>query len=512
MTKFKSLLYRELRLSRKAVIQQFICMLLLGMFFMFASYSLANDKEVTLLEIQVSLITSNLALSFMAVTFGTANAMELMLDIKSGWLKYSYTLPITPSERAMAISARKIIITSISLIFSIIISALNYKVAGVKFTSFQPIFCLMCYAGMQAMGVVQNIILYSARTAEEFKKKSNTFGIALVIVVGVTVFLLMRLMDDRTGMTNLFNFTDKIKPVMLVWLIPLLIALIVADYFVISNRLSNPVSAMSEKKQEKSPSKEKMSLKSNGFHFKGNLYKELKQNRIMILIMALLPFAVVLFSLLAASLSDEETFAELLAIYYMWLVMSVILASSLIGNIFMNESKKLLGYFIIATPNGIKSHIFHKYLISIIMAAIFTASTFAAGEIYKAIFYSVTNTEAKNLSFAFIMIFLMILITAAFDVPFMVRFGVKKGSILKITALVVLGILAVLLFAYVPEKITEGIMDKLIGAVDKIMSKDIKELKSDAMIITPVVCAVLYVLSYKVSCALFKKGNSSLSE
>lgn len=515
MTKFKSLLYRELRLSRKTLIQQFICMLVMGGFYILGSYSMANDEEVNLIDLQLVLLMVNVVLSFLAVSLGISNLTDLMLDIKSGWLKYSYTLPITPSERAVVISARKIIITSFNIVLAIILGAVNHKVAGMEYTSFQPVLCIIVYTVMQGMSILQDFILYSARTVEEFKKKSNTFGLIFAIIAGGIIFLTTKSFDS-SDMSKLFTITEKIKPVMLVWFIPLLIALIVADYFVISNRLSSPVSAMSEKKQEKSPSKEKISFKTKGFHFKGNLYKELKQNRIMILIMALLPFAVVLFSLLAVSLSDEETFAESLAdgkfIYYMWLVMSAILASGLISNIFMNESKKLVGYFIIASPNGIKSHILHKYFMSIILTSAFTASTFAAGEIYKAVYYSVTNTEAKSLSFAFIMMFLVILITAAFDVPFIVRFGVKKGSILKITAMIALAIILVLLFSYVPEKITDSIMDKLVGAVVKIMSKDIKELKSDAMIITPIVCAVLYVISYKVSCALFKKGISSFSE
>lgn len=516
MTKFKSLLYRELRLSRKTLIQQFICMLVMGGFYMLGSYSIANDEEVNLIDLQLVLLMVNVVLSFLAVSLGINNLTDLMLDIKSGWLKYSYTLPITPSERAVVISARKIIITSFNIIFAIILGALNHKVAGMEYTSFQPVLCIIIYTVMQGMSILQDFILYSARTVEEFKKKSNTFGLIFAIIAGSIIFFITRTVDS-SDMSKLLTFTDKIKPVMLVWLIPLLIAFIAADYFVISNRLSSPVSAMSEKKQEKSPSKEKISFKTKGFHFKGNLYKELKQNRILIITMLLLPFAVVLFSLLAVSLSDEETFAESLAgegrmIYYIWLIMSVILASGLISNIFMNESKKLVGYFIIASPNGIKSHILHKYFMSIILTSAFTASTFVAGEIYKAVYYSVTNTEAKSLSFAFIMMFLVILITAAFDVPFIVRFGVKKGSILKITAMIALAIILVLLFSYVPEKITDSIMDKLVGFFKKIMTKDIKELKSDAMIITPVVCAVLYVLSYKVSCALFKKGISSFSE
>lgn len=490
MTKYKSLLYREFCLARKNTVMGFISLLLIEVFFMFGLSGMPEE------EAQLALIMVNATICALVAAL-TNTAMNFMPDIKSGWLKYSYTLPVTPSDRAKAISSVKIIISSVGMVFSVIFAALNCRIAGVKLTGMYPVLFIIIYVIMQAGSIIQNFFIYSARTAGEFKKKNNEFAVVIAVVSGIIVYFLSKTLE----VSEALNISITVK--MLVWLIPLLIVLTAADYFVIRNRLLSPASAMSEKNHGKSVSNERLSL-NNGFHLKGNLYKEVKQNRIMILVMVLLPFFAALFSLLIAAYVSGNEFLDI--VYYLCLVLSMFIVSSVMSNIFMNDSKKIHGYFIIASPNGVKNHIMNKYLIGIILTGVFTAASIVSGGIYRAVCGFITGMNVK-ISFAwYMLIALVIPVTLAFDVPFIIRFGVKRGSLLKTISMIVISTIIIVFAVYAPESMKYNIMETLSGIWDKIKLMDIKKLKSAAMIVLPLVCAVIYALSYKISCALFKKG------
>ena len=107
MALYRSLVYRELKLTWKHYLLYLVLYSLMGLMFMlpFVLWGGGQFEERSGLSYEdgksiIQMFAVFLAL-LGAVTSGSANNVQKM-DINSGWRRYSYTLPVTAGEKAMS--------------------------------------------------------------------------------------------------------------------------------------------------------------------------------------------------------------------------------------------------------------------------------------------------------------------------------------------------------------------------------------------------------------------------
>ena len=142
MALYRSLVYRELKLTRKHYFLYLVLYSLMGLLFMLPlvlSGEGSFDKKSGLsYETGKSIIQMFAVLLALlgAVTSGSTNNVQKM-DINSGWKRYSYTLPLTAGEKAMSDFLLKILVF---LLFGVLSSVF---VLGISYGSGYDVMCFM---------------------------------------------------------------------------------------------------------------------------------------------------------------------------------------------------------------------------------------------------------------------------------------------------------------------------------------------------------------------------------
>jgi hypothetical protein len=122
--------------------------------------------------------------------------------------------------------------------------------------------------------------------------------------------------------------------------------------------------------------------------------------------------------------------------------------------------------------------------------------------LYDTIRFVVSGTESARITNVFILMFFMLIFFNSIDIPLMIRFGQRKGSIIKTTATLIIATVGVVIFDNMPDKYQEIFFNAINGVL--------KGQASDEMLlITPIcilLCLAAYPISYNISCKLFMKG------
>ena len=106
MAKLKSLIFREMRADLKNFVLKFFVFMLMSLFYIigiyFAKPSETENGNVPGNFMQSMVLTVSAAAAMMAVFMNFGQTEILKSDIQSGWLMYSYALPIQAKDRALA--------------------------------------------------------------------------------------------------------------------------------------------------------------------------------------------------------------------------------------------------------------------------------------------------------------------------------------------------------------------------------------------------------------------------
>lgn len=230
---------------------------------------------------------------------------------------------------------------------------------------------------------------------------------------------------------------------------------------------------------------------------KGLLYKELRQNFWYILAM---PFCGLVGFVTAPILQREIMEDPESAVTIITVVGGVI--AYLIAGAFQiltlrGDDRKAWGYFITTTPKGHKGFMRMKYAVIAIMSAL---------GFIGCITVFLTYTTVKNKSFGADDVFKLFgyltalqLFFRAIDIPFIVRFGDKKGSMIKLIGLpvfVILFALTVIIFDIDFMKYFDRFKNYMLSGEDTALK----------LTVTLAAGAVLYFTSYLTSCALYLRG------
>ena len=156
--------------------------------------------------------------------------------------------------------------------------------------------------------------------------------------------------------------------------------------------------------------------------------------------------------------------------------------------------------FIVSTPDGVHKQIASKYIFNIGIAGI-------AVNILLIVVYiagAIANKDIALYSLIVISFFSLQIFVRAFESPFLVRFGSKYGNIFRMVciALLTFGVTIYLLFG---DLSIFGSLDSFLNFMKELAQKDgfIYTLR-----LTPVLCLILYYLSYRISCCFYLKGGA----
>ncbi len=251
----------------------------------------------------------------------------------------------------------------------------------------------------------------------------------------------------------------------------------------------------------------------------GLLYKNIIQSKLFLLLTAFLPPVMISFftvfssdfekgfslTTLKESLAQYASNGIILrfALYFICFFIVIAIQNSIIS---IDEMKKW-AYFIESTPNGAKKQVYSKYLMIFMTLGICLISVTVTDTIHCAVTAAAVDETMPSLIGIFVLMFYAILLYFAIDIPFSIRFGVKKGARVKciILAIALFCTVVYLLFGPLPGN-TESILDAIYGTIDKIIHNQLSEEITLIMGIIPIISVIGYVISYFISCRLFMKG------
>lgn len=251
---------------------------------------------------------------------------------------------------------------------------------------------------------------------------------------------------------------------------------------------------------------------------KGMIYKELRQNKIAFIFAALMtPLFFCLFIFVSSfidgefesleyglkTLYDSDSIAVLVFLYIMGLAM----VDAVSATMFKADETKKWANFISSTPVLPRGQVLIKYISALAIAVIMLVSFFLTNAVISFCAENCGIEILFDVKKLFIPLFLAEIFLKVVDIPFLVRFNSNNGGKVKAAAILVLilgfGIYA--LFGRLPadmEEFTNAIIKFALnfskGVYDHLFNK-IKLISVGAV-------AVLFVLSYFISCKLYLKG------
>ena len=202
MKLYRSLIYRELKLTRKRFLLMLILFLLLSLLMltaiMLGGMSGASEMNEELLSIVIfasGVVT--LTGGFMA---GTNNGLQ-KADINSGWKRYSFVLPATAKQQALSDLLIKLsfillfgLLSAAFALVCITVSGLNTAVEG-----FNPV-CMMLNTYLVAVCAVMLVDIAYSYIMMFANDKNQLKIIGVIAFVGAGVVL--RVFDLFPGMNN----------------------------------------------------------------------------------------------------------------------------------------------------------------------------------------------------------------------------------------------------------------------------------------------------------------------
>lgn len=510
--KLRSLMFRELRLSRKSIILQF-GLLLAWIALTWGMLLSLNANEITGEELSVTADIINI----MTALIG---AMSLLLDdvfkadINSGWLTYSYTLPITPFERTAARFIRRISVSLAGAALSLCNTAAICAYTGKNFGANHIVWHMVIFSAMILFSLPNNIIMLRVRSQSEMKKAHTSAGLAftgLIIVMTFAIFIVsdvdLAKLAESDSLFQLPVFTFEA----FVWSVPLLIAMTAASFFTAyhSFKLAYHTAAKSEKETAEI-TQTALPTKTDGAT--GLLYKELKQNRTVFILAVLVPilltafpfcFAIIKFISNSTDANGLFEAATNVIIRMLMCVCGIFAVSGLMSELFKGDDKKLWAYFIVSTPQGVKGFLYCKYVITIMMNLLYMISGIFADHLLATLNYFVTGEELTSSMQSFYISGVFILMAiSAFDIPFTVRYGSKKGSIVKMIVMLLLCAAGVAVFSLLPDDIRKSIVELALSAFNGNANDALAVILS----LLPYIALAMFLFSYKISCKVFMKG------
>ena len=201
---------------------------------------------------------------------------------------------------------------------------------------------------------------------------------------------------------------------------------------------------------------------------------------------------------------DEEYFNAYMMMIKLAFSMAIFfLTGAMQSVLFESDERKKWAYFVASTPECVEGVLWRKYTAVFMLTGICLIYCFVVDAVF-----CIFAEESSVISIAAMAVYAQIFLRAI-EIPFWVRFGTKRGSMVK-AAFVLVIIFAVILYALFGDLSifgsSESLMDKIMGFVKKFLEGDVSDWITLITGIFPIAAAALYYLSYKISCKLYLKG------
>ncbi|MGN0618708.1 MAG: ABC-2 transporter permease [Ruminiclostridium sp.] len=520
MTKFRSLIFRELKICRKWYIIGFLSLLAFSAFVILITFFLTNLFDGLPENIGKSLtqMFCMLAVLYSTVIFSNSNAFKS--DLNSGWLGYSYALPLTASERAAVKLICFIGTQAISMLLGIACAFIINSVAGAQFQIGYVVLQLIILDILLLYKIISDFFVLRARNTDEYKKLQDKGGLIFLVVVIIIALITMKcvgfdfgaLLKQDSSEPLPLDIISMLTGEMLFWIIPLTLVLLALHFAVINHHLQYAFPGGAKIKRAKVKAEASVNLTAPHSEPVGFLYKEIKQNSKSILAVILLPFIILVFlTLCLAIVSLSEKYGGDNWILGMLTSDAIRLASIAIGffsvsgllmSVFHGDDKKLWAYFTACLPTGVNKFLYTKYVLSFAMCGLYFVSCYVAETLIATISWFALGKEIMSFTGIFIIIFFMLILQNSFSIPTTLRYGEKKGNIINLIVILSIAIAAILALALIPREIQDMVFAWLAG----FLTGDHGDLTALLLGLFPACSVGAYILSYKVSCKIFMKG------
>ncbi len=258
----------------------------------------------------------------------------------------------------------------------------------------------------------------------------------------------------------------------------------------------------------------------------GFLYRDLRIARPMIIASAIMLFYTILAPIIGAQnvTSGVEDITNYNIICLVCYGMNLFFAFMVQNEMHKGDEKRLPVCFAIASPAGVKGYVKSKYLSNLLLPfGIMCISLFTdmiAGAIVDLQIEKIEQTsfinmeEAEPTSFIsmIMLLFQVIILLNAIELPFMIRFGVKKGANLKAAFFISILAAAGIYFLFGDISMFGSMDDFMQFLLDVSNGKRGGTTMLAISALMPLVTLALYYLSYLLSCKLYLKGVEQLEQ
>jgi len=259
----------------------------------------------------------------------------------------------------------------------------------------------------------------------------------------------------------------------------------------------------------------------------GTVYKEIRQNILLLLGALFAPLAgyalLLLFypvmrskvsggvsegsiSYFALQLPSENGYLFILKI--LGLLMIYYSIGSVTTNLFSADEKKKWSYFMAATPRGVKRQIYGKYVILVMVYGTFLVSQIFTEGFMNWLGWLDTGKLLPNLTNVYVLMFFVQLLLRAIEIPFLARYGVKLGIVMRMAVLVTAVVLFMIWMLFAPGAfdIIKNISEHLADFFMNFDAERMTEYMTFFVSLLPCIAIPAYILSYFISCKGYLKG------
>ncbi|MGN0622383.1 MAG: ABC-2 transporter permease [Oscillospiraceae bacterium] len=522
MTKLRSLIFREFKVSQKLYITRFLVLFAFYAFaavvtFFITDFFRGQPENESMIRSFTEMF-SMLVILYSTMVFAGDNTFKS--DLNSGWHNYSYALPITACERAAVTLLRFIGTLGTSVLLGMVCVFIINSIAGTQFQIGYVILQFILLDFLLLSKIIGDFFVLRARNTDEFKKLQDRGGLITIVSVLCIVLVILKcvgfdfgvLLDSDSNEPLSFGIFPMLTGEMLLWLIPLTIALFAVHFAVIRHRLMYAYQGGVKIKKANVKAEKAIDLTAPHSEPVGFLYKELRQNKKSICTVIILPFFILVFltgCLAIVSLNEKyggDGWIIRTLTSNVFRIVSIALGFFSVGglllSVFHGDDKKLWAYFTASAPNGVNRFLYTKYVLSFAMCGLYFVSSYVAETLVATISWFALGKEIVSFTGIVIIVFFVLILQNSFSIPMILRFGEKKGAIINVIIILCLAIAAILVLSLIPREI----QDKVFAWLANFMTGDHGDLTMLLLGIFPGFSVGAYILSYKVSCKIFMKG------
>ena len=259
----------------------------------------------------------------------------------------------------------------------------------------------------------------------------------------------------------------------------------------------------------------------------GLIYKEVRQNRQYLWFVGLFaPLILLLFLLflLIMAASSDTSFSDLFSdmtltgengsqlsmiMFYCGLLPFGITGMFSLY-LFQQDETKKWGYFTASHPKGIQGAMYAKYAVIFILSVITFVSVTLTEEIIYLLEHLILGAELKDMTsgqIIYVLLFFLQIFLRMFDIPFIVRFGKKRGESVKVMAVggIFIGAIIYALFGPLPGEDGEFFI-QLYDWWEKFKEGAAQDWVYFLLAAFLWITIFGYYFSYRLSCKLYMKG------